>query len=61
MYRAPATARSAGPLWPADEPWPTCAEPDHYKPLAAPVGPDPVAMVPVVQLYAEDVPGLVSP
>ncbi|MFE5519909.1 hypothetical protein ACFQ9Q_19615 [Streptomyces virginiae] len=49
------------PLWPADEPWPTCAEPDHYKPLDAPVGPDPVAMVPVVQLYARDVPGLVFP
>ncbi|MGW7311438.1 hypothetical protein ACWGI1_38560 [Streptomyces sp. NPDC054835] len=51
-----------GPLlWPADEPWPMCAEPDHYKPLSAPVGPDPVAMVPVVQLYARDVPGLVFP
>ncbi|MFF4647163.1 hypothetical protein [Streptomyces sp. NPDC001389] len=38
-----------------------CAEPDHYKPLDAPVGPDPVAMVPVVQLYARDVPDLVFP
>lgn len=51
-----------GPLlWPADEPWPMCAEPDHYKPLSAPVGPEPVAMVPVVQLYARDVPGLAFP
>ncbi|MEU5812082.1 hypothetical protein [Streptomyces sp. NPDC047718] len=51
-----------GPLlWPADEPWPMCAEADHYKPLAAPVGPVPVAMVPVVQLYARDVPRLPFP
>ncbi|MFD4955657.1 hypothetical protein, partial [Streptomyces sp. NPDC058451] len=51
-----------GPLlWPADEPWPMCAEPDHYKPLSAPVGPEPVAMVPVVQLYARNVPNLVFP
>ncbi|MEU3103390.1 hypothetical protein [Streptomyces griseoflavus] len=51
-----------GPLlWPADEPWPTCAAPGHYKPLSAPVGPEPVAMVPVVQLYARHVPGLVFP
>ncbi|QRX89471.1 hypothetical protein [Streptomyces noursei] len=38
-----------------------CTEPDHYKPLSAPVGAEPVAMVPVVQLYARDVPGLVFP
>ncbi|MEU9865462.1 hypothetical protein AB0D99_31800 [Streptomyces sp. NPDC047971] len=60
----PSTADSSigGPLlWPADEPWPMCTEPDHYKPLAAPVGPEPVAMVPIVQLYARDVPGLVFP
>ncbi|MGA5199081.1 hypothetical protein [Streptomyces exfoliatus] len=38
-----------------------CAAPGHYKPLAPPVGPEPVAMVPVVQLYARDVPGLVFP
>ncbi|WP_234314452.1 MULTISPECIES: hypothetical protein [unclassified Streptomyces] len=51
-----------GPLlWPAGEAWPMCAEPDHYKPLSAPVGPEPVAMVPVVQLYARDVPDLVFP
>ncbi|MFJ6017161.1 hypothetical protein [Streptomyces sp. NPDC092952] len=51
-----------GPLlWPADEPWPLCAEPGHWKPLRSPtevVGPEPVAMVPVVQLYARDVPGI---
>ncbi|WP_331728319.1 hypothetical protein [Streptomyces sp. NBC_00158] len=51
-----------GPLlWPEGEPWPACAEPGHYKPLAEPVGPAPVAMVPVLQLYARDVPGLVFP
>jgi hypothetical protein len=38
-----------------------CADPDHYKPLDAPVGPEPVAVIPVVQLYAGDVPGLVFP
>ncbi|MFE5518049.1 hypothetical protein ACFQ9Q_10035 [Streptomyces virginiae] len=58
----PADSSIGGPLlWPADEPWPMCAEPYHYKPLSAPVGPEPVAMVPVVQLYARDVPGLVFP
>lgn len=58
----PGDSSIGGPLlWPAGEPWPMCAEPDHYKPLDAPVGPDPVAMVPVVQLYARDVPDLVFP
>ncbi|GHG99188.1 hypothetical protein GCM10018780_25700 [Streptomyces lanatus] len=38
-----------------------CAEPDPYEPLAAPVAPEPAAMVPVLQLYARDVPGLVLP
>ncbi|WEB45464.1 hypothetical protein MOV08_43410 [Streptomyces yunnanensis] len=58
----PGDSSLGGPLlWPADEPWPMCAAPDHYKPLSAPVGPEPVAMVPVVQLYARDVPGLVFP
>ncbi|WP_435296417.1 hypothetical protein [Streptomyces sp. YPW6] len=58
----PGDSSIGGPLlWPADEPWPMCAEPGHYKPLDAPVGPEPVAMVPVVQLYARDVPGLAFP
>ncbi|MEU8986951.1 hypothetical protein AB0C98_10955 [Streptomyces sp. NPDC048558] len=58
----PGDSSIGGPLlWPADEPWPMCAEPGHYKPLDPPVGPEPVAMVPVVQLYARDVPGLVFP
>lgn len=58
----PGDSSLGGPLlWPADEPWPMCAEADHYEPLAPPVGPEPVAMVPVVQLYARDVPGLVFP
>lgn len=54
-----------GPLlWPAYEPWPMCAEPGHWKPLRSPtevVGPEPVALVPVVQFYARDVPGLPFP
>ena len=53
-----------GPLlWPVDEPWPTCAAPDHYNAASgsAVVGPDPVAMVPVLQLFACDVPALVFP
>ncbi|MEV7283306.1 hypothetical protein AB0O01_01845 [Streptomyces sp. NPDC093252] len=54
-----------GPLlWPAGEPWPMCAESGHWKPLRTPteaVGPEPVAMVPVVQLYARDVPELPFP
>ncbi|MFF4538333.1 hypothetical protein [Streptomyces aureus] len=54
----PGDSSIGGPLlWPADEPWPMCTEADHYNP----VGPEPVAMVPVVQLYAHDVPGLVFP
>ncbi|MER5604394.1 hypothetical protein, partial [Streptomyces sp. NPDC002265] len=58
----PGESSIGGPLlWPAGEPWPVCAEPGHYKPLSAPVGPEPVAMVAVVQLYARDVPGLVFP
>ncbi|WP_369192246.1 hypothetical protein [Streptomyces sp. R08] len=58
----PGESSVGGPLlWPADEPWPMCAEPGHYKPLEPPVGPEPVAMVPVVQLYARDVPGLIFP
>ncbi|MFK0294391.1 hypothetical protein ACIQU6_28505 [Streptomyces sp. NPDC090442] len=54
-------ARWVAPLWPVAEPWPVCAEPDHYEPLSTPVGPAPVAMVPVGQLYARDVPALVFP
>jgi hypothetical protein len=54
-----------GPLlWPADDPWPMCAEPGHWKPLRSPtetVGPEPVALVPVVQLYAKDLPELPFP
>ncbi|MEV5378409.1 hypothetical protein AB0L26_20920 [Streptomyces nondiastaticus] len=54
-----------GPLlWPADEPWPMCSEPDHWKPLRKPVdvvGPEPVAMVAVAQLYARDLPELPFP
>ncbi|MFE0459453.1 hypothetical protein ACFW1A_09355 [Kitasatospora sp. NPDC058965] len=51
------------PLWPTAEPWPMCAAADHYNPARgrAAVGPDPVAMVPVVQLFAKDVPALEFP
>ncbi|MEV4442864.1 hypothetical protein AB0K09_28395 [Streptomyces sp. NPDC049577] len=48
-----------GPLlWPADEKWPACAATDHYFPAP---GPGPVTMVPVLQLFARDVPALVFP
>jgi hypothetical protein len=54
-----------GPLlWPADEPWAFCEAPDHYKPLRQPVetvGPFGVALLPVLQLYARDVPDLFMP
>ncbi|MFI1184876.1 hypothetical protein [Streptomyces californicus] len=54
-----------GPLlWPADEPWPLCDAPGHWQPLRTPtevVGPEPVAMVPVAQLFARDVPELPFP
>ncbi|MFB9365910.1 hypothetical protein ACWCYY_26560 [Kitasatospora sp. NPDC001664] len=53
-----------GPLlWPADEPWPHCAAPDHQNPErgCAVVGPEPVALVPVLQLHARDVPALEYP
>ncbi|MFI0724658.1 hypothetical protein [Streptomyces sp. NPDC021224] len=43
-----------GPLlWPADEPWPVCSGPDEEEPSGVPA----VAMVPVAQIYARDVPG----
>ncbi|MFF3359141.1 hypothetical protein ACFYWN_42650 [Streptomyces sp. NPDC002917] len=54
-----------GPLlWPVTEPWPQCADPEHYNPMheSAPVvGTQPVAMVPIIQLYARDVPELPFP
>nr|WSX50502.1 hypothetical protein OG409_17035 [Streptomyces sp. NBC_00974] len=50
----PGETSIGGPLlWPAGEVWPVCAEPDEQDP----VGGDPVAMVPVAQLYRRDVPG----
>ncbi|MEV8530178.1 hypothetical protein AB0451_39935 [Streptomyces sp. NPDC052000] len=54
-----------GPLlWPVAEPWPQCADPGHYNPAhvsTAGAGAAPVTMVPVVQLYARDVPELPFP
>ncbi|MEU6218703.1 hypothetical protein ABZ845_14460 [Streptomyces sp. NPDC047022] len=40
-------------LWPADEPWPHCADGDH--------GREPAPMVSVAQLYATDVPEIAFP
>ncbi|MEV5600660.1 hypothetical protein AB0L33_04330 [Streptomyces sp. NPDC052299] len=56
-----------GPLlWPADEPWPHCAQEDHWTfgsdwRNRTEIVPGRVPMVPVLQLYARDVPGLVLP
>lgn len=51
-----------GPLlWPAGEPWPSCPDSGHQVYGEAPVGPEPVALVPVVQMYARDVPDLPFP
>lgn len=38
-----------------------CAEPDHYKPFDAPVGPEPVAMVPESSCMHGMCPDLSSP
>ncbi|MEU6657700.1 hypothetical protein [Streptomyces sp. NPDC046821] len=43
-----------GPLlWPGDEPWPECAEPDETDPDGEPA----TAMVPVAQIFRHDAPG----
>lgn len=61
---APTAQQSSvgGPLlWPADEPWPTCDGPDsddHYD--NGPGEPE-APLVPVVQLFADDVPELPFP
>ncbi|WP_432117216.1 DUF1963 domain-containing protein [Streptomyces sp. bgisy032] len=48
-------------LWPADEPWPYCGQPGHWAwpNEKSPAGTAP--MVPVVQLFARDVPQLKFP
>ncbi|MFF0744304.1 hypothetical protein ACFYVL_28290 [Streptomyces sp. NPDC004111] len=53
-------------LWPAAEPWPYCAQDDHWTYGTdlrnhTPIVPGEVPMVPVLQLYARDVPGLEFP
>ncbi|MEU5158781.1 hypothetical protein AB0G74_04115 [Streptomyces sp. NPDC020875] len=48
------------PLWPGDTPWPVCDRPDHHN-WDDSVPPGPVPMVPVLQLFARDVPGLPFP
>jgi hypothetical protein len=43
-----------GPLlWPRNEPWPACSVPDELEPEGFPA----VALVPVAQIFARDVPG----
>ncbi len=54
------------PLWPADEPWPYCAQEGHWTYGSDPrnhteIVPGAVPMVPVLQLFARDVPGLAFP
>ncbi|WP_433549271.1 DUF1963 domain-containing protein [Streptomyces sp. CA-294286] len=55
-----------GPLlWPADEPWPHCAQEDHWTyPVGGsldPIVPGSVPMVPILQLFARDVPEVPFP
>ncbi|WP_234444702.1 DUF1963 domain-containing protein [Streptomyces sp. NRRL F-525] len=51
-----------GPLlWPADEPWPSCAQRGHHVPPHDRNPAGTVPMVPVVQLFARDVPELPFP
>lgn len=45
-------------LWPADEPWPICPVPQTHDPSE---GWDPLPLVPVMQLFARDVPELPFP
>ncbi|GAB2848164.1 hypothetical protein GCM10022221_54380 [Actinocorallia aurea] len=53
---------AGGPLlWPAGEPWPHCADLDRHEELSAPVPTRPVPLVPVLQLFAADVPELPFP
>ncbi|MGX1541022.1 DUF1963 domain-containing protein [Streptomyces adustus] len=54
------------PLWPADEPWPYCAQEDHWTygtdwRNRTEIVPGAVPMVPILQLFARDVPGLAFP
>lgn len=53
-------------LWPADEPWPYCAQEGHWTCGSDPcnhteIVPGAVPMVPILQLFARDVPGLEFP
>nr|BFE61497.1 hypothetical protein GCM10020063_060230 [Dactylosporangium thailandense] len=51
-----------GPLlWPAAEPWPMCDGPDPYDHWGRPPAEARSPLVPVLQLFAEDVPGLPFP
>ncbi|MFJ2741353.1 DUF1963 domain-containing protein [Streptomyces sp. NPDC087440] len=54
------------PLWPADEPWPYCAQEEHWtygseSGNTEPIVPGAVPMVPILQLFARDAPGLEFP
>jgi hypothetical protein len=51
-----------GPLlWPSDEPWPRCAELDRHGKMLVELPDEPLPLVPVLQLFARDVPELPFP
>lgn len=53
---SPTDSSMGGPLlWPISEPWPFCTSPDHATES------QPIAMVPILQLHARDVPELPFP
>ncbi|MER5491651.1 hypothetical protein [Streptomyces sp. NPDC002490] len=57
----PQESSLGGPLlWPRDTPWPFCDRRDHHDGVGT-VPPGPVPMVPVLQLFARDVPDLPFP
>ncbi|MBA9003079.1 DUF1963 domain-containing protein [Thermomonospora cellulosilytica] len=60
----PGTTESSlgGPLlWPADEPWPHCAEFDRHYAFERDLPSEPLPLVPILQLFARDVPELPFP
>src|SRR5262245_64705650 len=60
-YPSPLDSSVGGPLrWPTAEPWPSCSLP-HQDPADPDVAHGPVPLVPIVQLYARDLPALPFP
>ncbi|MFF4581826.1 DUF1963 domain-containing protein [Streptomyces sp. NPDC001389] len=58
---APTDSSVGGPLlWPAGEAWPVCTE-EHYEPESVELHEDEAPMLPVVQVYRADAPGLPFP